>query len=168
MNTKSIRRNAGRVLAVFAFAGLMLAAAPSASASLVAIEDGAWFDQLGTDSDSSLAMARIVLEPGARLGAHEYAGAAVVTVNSGIMETTIFRGSGTVYRGTDDGIESVGRGETGWLRNGDSIAYEAGSGQTLVNASDAMLVVIVSTTTSDGQPLFSFIPKPHGVSPHLQ
>jgi oxalate decarboxylase/phosphoglucose isomerase-like protein (cupin superfamily) len=188
MHMLTTLRRIGVLAAIVAIAGLLLTPATGAIAKedpfhtvnslpLTSTQEpiaaGAWMETLGTmaqaDSNSSVVLARITLEPGARLRAHGHPGTAVITVQSGELETQLLRGSGTIYRGAADVIEPVfAESATATLHEGDSIAYEQTCAKTMANAGDEPLVLFLSLVADDGQPLFSFDAPPPSRNPSLQ
>lgn len=174
MNATLVRRNVGKVFAVLAIASLMMIPASSVTAKQEPIVSGAWLETLGSmaqaDSHSSLVLARVTLEPGARLRAHDHPGTAVITVESGVLETELLRGSGTIYRSAADAIEPVfaESGAKVTLQQGDAIAFEQDCGKTMANAGDEPLVMTLSLVAADGQPIFSFDTPPRSFNPTLQ
>jgi len=174
MNTATVRRHVGKGIAVLVIGSLLISSASDATAKQEAIVSGAWMETLGTatqaDANSSLVQVRLTLEPGARLQGHDHPGAAVITVESGVLETELIRGSGAIHREATDESEPVfaESGATVQLYQGDFISYEQNCGKTMANRGDEPLVMILSLVVSDGQPLFSFDAPPRSFNPTLQ
>ena len=166
MNVSTIRRNFGKLIAGLAFGALMMTSAPVASAELVVIDDGAWMNVLGAASgeEGSLILVQMTLDPGAELRAHQHPGAAVVTVESGTLETEVVRGSGTIYRASEANTQQEAstqqaiRGTFATLQAGDSIAYDEYCGKTMANTGNEPLVLSVTLLASEGEELFVFLP----------
>jgi hypothetical protein len=170
MHMLTMRRQIGTLAAIVAVAGLLLAPATDATAKQEAIVSGAWMETLGVTAGAdgeSLVLARLTLDPGASLRGHDHPGAAVISVESGVLETTLIRGMGEVQR-HDDAIEIVSANAQVMLYEGDSMAYEQDCGKTMTNAGDVPLVLILSLVADDGQPLFSFDAPPPPRNPSLQ
>jgi quercetin dioxygenase-like cupin family protein len=170
MHMLTIRRHIGTLAAVLAVAGLLLTPASDATARQEAIVTGAWMETLGVTAGAdgeSLVLARLTLEPGATLRGHDHPGAAVLSVESGVLETELIRGSGAVER-SDNTVEIVSADAIVTLHAGDSIAYEQDCGKRMTNAGDEPLVMILSLVADDGQPLFSFDAPPPSRNPSLQ
>jgi len=174
MDRATVRRHVGKAIAVLAIASALMTPALEVSAKQEPIVSGAWFETLGTttqaESNNTLVQVRLTLEPGARLRGHDHPGLAVITVESGVLETELIRGTGAIHRGADDLIEvvSAGSGAKVMLHEGDSISYEQNCGKTMANAGEDPLVMIMSLLVSDGQPLFSFDAPPPSYDPTLQ
>ncbi|CAN5854644.1 hypothetical protein BH24CHL4_BH24CHL4_13640 [soil metagenome] len=174
MDRATVRRHVGKAIAGLAVAALLISPAADATAKQESIVSGAWMETLGAatdaDSKSSMVQVRLTLEPGARLRGHDHPGSAIITVESGVLETELIRGTGAVHRGADDLIEVVSAGSGGkvMLHEGDSISYEQNCGKTMANAGEEPLVMIMSLLVSDGQPLFSFDAPPPSYNPTLQ
>jgi hypothetical protein len=173
MKAAIVRSHIGKLFAMFAITGLMMIPPSSATAKPQPLVNGAWMETLGTtvqgDTGNSLILARLTLEPGARLRGHDHPGSAVISVESGVLETQLLRGIGTIHRG-DDRVELVSAESSGQivLQRGDSFAYEQDCSKTMMNAGDQPLVMIMSLVVANGQPIFSFDAPPRSISPNLQ
>lgn len=172
MNASTILTHAVKTITVLAIAGALMVPATNVHAERVSIENGAWMEILGTtdatDGAGVLVLMRVTLDPGAAIRTHRHPEPALFVVESGTLDTTIIRGGGTIYRGSENESERIGRYASMTLAAGDWIAYDEGAEMTMVNRSNDALVLTASVFSSDGASLFDFEPAPRQFNPHLQ
>jgi hypothetical protein len=121
---------------------------------------------------TALVLVRLTLEPGAMIPDHTHPGTAVITVESGVLQTELVRGTAILSRKPANGAgsvpEAVERGTTLLLNPGDSISYDASAWKTIENSGAGSLTLLASMLVDADRPLISFVAPPRQFNPHLQ
>jgi hypothetical protein len=171
MNTAEIKRNILKGIAVAAIVGTLAAPALSVKAYAPAAPSGTEVVTLAsttTVGDSALVLMRLTLEPGASIRVHSHPSAAVITVESGTLQTKLVGGSAVITRGSTGRSERAEIGTKTFLQPGDSIAYDQGAEKTMENGADEALKLVASMLLAPDQPVFDYKFWPVNFNPHLQ
>lgn len=107
----------------------------------------------------TLALLRIIMDPGASIDAHGHPGAVTLHVESGVFGTAFVEGGGVITRVADAGTpgltEEAATGPDLTLNTGDSLFYQDAR-HTMTNPSDEPLVLLVSALLNTDEPGFVF------------
>ena len=171
MRYRRVRQSVKYFFAVFALVAL-LSPTLDAEAYAPGSPNGTYVQTIESAGSDGLALVRLTIEPGVSLRTHEHPSEAIFSVESGVLETTLRRGEGTVSwapSGTGDAVEQVIEvGETVVLEAGDSISLSADAAKTLINDGDEELRLVATMMVDGEDQVFTFDLKPRSVNPHLQ
>lgn len=106
--------------------------------------------------DRTLALSRVVIEPGAQLALHHHLGTQVARVQSGVLRYTVREGSVVVRRGKSDQhpqvVRTIKAGQTGSIRAGEWIVEQPSVIHQAASAGSAPVVIYLATLLAKGAP----------------
>jgi quercetin dioxygenase-like cupin family protein len=110
----------------------------------------------------TLALSKVVIEPGARLAPHHHLGTQVAHIQSGVLTYTVERGSVTVRRGEADQspkvVRSIKAGQTGRIRAGQWIVEQSSDIHHAANNGSSPVVIYLATLLKKGAPPSTPVP----------
>jgi quercetin dioxygenase-like cupin family protein len=138
--------------------GLMLSSAfgQAETAPTVVRKALAQSEQAQGAAGRTLALSRVVIEPGAKLALHHHLGTQVARVQSGVLTYTVERGGVVVHRGESDQhpgtVRSIKAGQTGLIHAGQWIVEQPSDFHRAANNGSARVVIYLATLLKTGAP----------------
>lgn len=150
---------------VFALAALLPAAFGQSTAAPTVIRSAlAQTDHVQGAPHRTLALSRVVIEPGASLALHHHLGTQVARVQSGVLSYTIKSGSVVVRRGLSDEqpqtVREIKAGQTGRIHPGEWIVEEPSVIHQAANHGSTPVVIYLATLLKTGAPPATPVPLP--------
>lgn len=106
--------------------------------------------------DRTLALSRVVVEPGAKLALHHHLGTQVARIQSGVLRYTVQEGSVVVRRGASDRspetVRRIEAGQTGSIGAGEWIVEQPSVIHRAANRGSAPVVIYLATLLRKGAP----------------
>jgi quercetin dioxygenase-like cupin family protein len=106
--------------------------------------------------DRTLALSRVIIEPGAKLALHHHLGTQVARIQSGVLRYTVREGSVPVRRGEADEhpktVRTIKAGQTGSIRAGEWIVEQPSVIHQAANEGAAPVVIYLATLLEQGAP----------------
>jgi quercetin dioxygenase-like cupin family protein len=104
----------------------------------------------------TLALSKVVIEPGAKLALHHHLGTQVAHIQSGVLTYTVEQGSVVVRRGEADQqpkvVRSIEAGQTGRIRAGQWIVEQPSDIHRAANNGSSPVVIYLATLLKKGAP----------------
>lgn len=104
----------------------------------------------------TLALSRVVVDPGAKLALHHHLGTQVARVQSGVLSYTVQRGRVVVRRGESDQrpevVRTIKAGQTGSIRAGEWIVEQPSVIHQAANRGSKRIVIYLATLLKKGAP----------------
>lgn len=104
----------------------------------------------------TLALSKVVIEPGAKLALHHHLGTQVAHIQSGVLTYTVEQGSVTVRRGEADqspkAVRSIKAGQTGRIRAGQWIVEQPSDIHRAANNGSSPVIIYLATLLKKGAP----------------
>ncbi len=143
--------------ASFALGALLPAAFGKSEVAPTAIRSAlAQTSQVQGAPERTLALSRVVVEPGAQLALHHHLGTQVARIQSGVLRYTVRQGSVTVRRGEADQqpevVRTIKGGQTGSIRAGQWIVEQPSVIHQAANEGAAPVVIYLATLLEKGAP----------------
>jgi quercetin dioxygenase-like cupin family protein len=147
---------AAALVACFALGTLLPAALGKTEAAPTAIRSAlAQTDRVHGAPGRTLALSRVLVEPGASLALHHHLGTQIARVQSGVLRYTVRRGSVVVRRGESDRprvVRTIEAGQTGSIRAGEWIVEQPSVIHQAANPGSAPIIVYLATLLEKGAP----------------
>lgn len=104
----------------------------------------------------TLALSKVVIDPGVKLGLHHHLGTQVARIASGTLTYTVRHGSVTVREGPSDGqsrlVRKIKAGQTGQIHAGQWLVEQPSAHHEAVNRGKQPVVVFLATLLEKGAP----------------
>lgn len=114
----------------------------------------------------TLALSRVVVQPGAALALHHHLGTQVARVQSGTLSYTVRQGSVVVRRGESDDrpqkVREIAAGQTGKIAAGEWIVEQPSVVHRAANHGSKPVVIYLATLLEEGAPPSSPVPSQAG------
>lgn len=158
--TVAIRRRlplAAALAACFALGALLPAAFGKTEAAPTVVRSAlAQTDRVQGAPKRTLALSRVVVEPGASLALHHHLGTQIARVEAGVLRYTVRRGSVAIRRGESDQnpklVRTIEAGQTGSIRAGEWIVEQPSVIHQAANRGTAPIVIYLATLLQKGAP----------------
>lgn len=104
----------------------------------------------------TLALNRVLIEPGAKLALHHHLGTQVARVQAGVLTYSVERGAVEVYQGASDQdpetVRSIKAGQTARVQAGQWLVEEPSDFHRAANNGSAPIVIYLATLLETGAP----------------
>lgn len=104
----------------------------------------------------TLALSKVVIEPGAKIALHHHLGTQVARVQAGVLTYTVEQGAVPVYRGESDAeptlVRSIAGGQTGRVNAGQWLIEQPSDYHRAANNGSSPVVIYLSTLLKTGAP----------------
>lgn len=155
------------LVAAFALGALLPAAFGQSKAAPTVVRNAlAQTTHVEGAPDRTLALSRVVIDPGAKLAVHHHLGTQVARVQSGVLSYTVRRGSVVVSRGASDQspevVRSIKAGQTGLIHPGEWIVEQPSDIHEAANHGSTRIVIYLATLLETSAPPATPVTLPPG------